>query len=129
MKNRIKKLAIITIISTIFGLSASYFLNNYIYSKIIQENKIQAITLEEELSMKIETLHMCVQLSYGEDKNLIECSNMQEKIVDDIYAKLDKMPYTRFYYKYLDSKDTLKTIDRIKDINLFPHVKKDNTSK
>lgn len=123
MKNRIKRLTIITVVSIILGLAGSYFLNNYLYSKILQEGQNQSITLEELISMKIETLHMCVQLSYGEHKNLTECSNMKNKIVKDIYSKLDEMPYTKFYYKYLDSKDTLETIDRIKDINLFPPSK------
>ena len=100
MKNKILRFAIITIVSTVFGLGISYLLNNFIYSKLVEERTTQAITLEELISMRIEALQMCVQLSYGEDENLIGCSNMKDKIVEDVHSKLDEMPYTKFFYKY-----------------------------
>ena len=119
MINKMKNLTVITIISTILGLSTSYFVNNYLYSKIIEERDTQFITLEELIGSRIEALRMCVELSYNEEDNLKECSLMQHKIVDDIYTQLDSMPYTKFYYKYLDNNNTLEEIDRLKEIDIF----------
>ena len=127
MKNKIKKFVVITISSVLFGMTLSYLLNNFIYSKLVEERSAQAITLEELINMRVEALNMCVQLSYGVDTNLVECSNMKDKIVEDVYSKLDEMPYTKFFYKYLDSKNTLDSIDRIKDIDIFPHLDKDKS--
>ena len=53
----------------------------------------------------------------NEIKNIENCSQMRFKIIEDVHTKLDTMPYTKFYYNYLDSSKTLEEIDRLKDMD------------
>ncbi|XPV70248.1 MAG: hypothetical protein ACNI25_06640 [Halarcobacter sp.] len=127
MKKNFKKLSILAAVGIALGISASTIFSNFLYSKIIEEHSKEVIPLEEIIDSKITALNMCIQLAHLENKKIDGCTKMQHKIADDIYTKLKSMPYTKFYYEYIDKSNFLKEIDALK--NLSFHSKFSDKSK
>ncbi len=117
MFNKIKRLLTITLISAVVGISVSHFAISYISTQINQENKDQVITLNELIESRVDALQMCIQLNYTQSTTIDDCIQMKDMIVKDIYTKLDSMPYTKFYYNFLDSSNTIEEINKLKEID------------